>query len=53
MSQFKVKELNFVASGKKSKIINLDIESSDGSQHCKNMTYICGIEQNDDVMDIS
>jgi hypothetical protein len=51
MSKYIVKDFNYIASGEKTKIINLDIESVDKTEKYPNMTYICGIEENDTIMD--
>lgn len=51
MSQFCVKDFNYISSGKKSKLINLDLETVDGQIVQNNVTFVCGIENNDNIMD--
>lgn len=51
MSKYTVKDFNYISSGKKSKIINIDIESEDKKDIQKGISFVCGIENNDTTMD--
>lgn len=51
MSKYTVIDFNYMSSGSKSKMINLDIKSNDDNSTLKNVTFVCGIENNDTIMD--